>query len=261
MRLPPDKSLGQNFLSDRFCRKIVQTCAFTAEDNVLEIGPGKGALTSLLAGRVKHLWAVEKDERMVRFLRERLADAAGLTLVHADILAYSFDELPAGIKVVGNLPYNIATPIIRKVLGLTRPCAVFYAMLQKEYAQRLAARPSTKAYGALSCFVQFHAEVKVLWSVPPGAFSPPPKVHSSFVRLCPRATPPVRVWDKEAFFRLIRHAFQQRRKTIGNALGNMMDKQRLKAVLNAADIPARARPEDLSLADFARLAEHLKKEK
>lgn len=242
----PKRSLGQNFLVNPHVQeKIIAACALTKEDLVLEIGPGTGVLTRPLADRVKKVLAIEKDHYLAPRLEKEFA-GTNVTIEHADILKYPFELLPVPMKVVGNLPYNIATPIIEKVLAFRQKFSVFYMTVQLEYGNRIVAHPGNKEYGSLSCFVQYYAQAKRLFKIPPSAFSPAPKVDSCFLSLHMRAAPAHKAHDEEFLFKLIRTCFNQRRKTIRNSLSVIYGKETTEELLGALKIDPRLRAEDMS---------------
>ena len=250
----PKKSLGQNFLvSPHIQGKIIAASELAPEDVVLEIGPGKGVLTRPIAQRVRKVFAVEKDNYLAARLEQEFA-GTNVTIEHADILKYPFEQLPAPMKVVGNLPYNIATPIIEKVLAFRHKFPVFYMTVQLEYGNRIVAKPGSKDYGSLSCFVQYYARAKKIFRIPPSAFSPAPKVDSCFLSLRTRPGPADKARDEEFLFKLIRACFIQRRKTIRNSLAVVYGKEAAEELLRALKIDPRLRAEDLSLEDYVRLA-------
>ena len=250
----PKRSLGQHFLVDpRIRERIIAACDLTKDDVVLEIGPGKGALTRPLADRVKKVLAIEKDNFLAPQLEKEFA-GTNVTIEHADILKYPFEQLPAPMKVVGNLPYNIATPIIEKVLAFRHKFSVFYMTVQLEYGNRIVARPGNKEYGSLSCFVQYYAQAQKLFKIPPSAFRPAPKVDSCFLSLRMRPEPARKARDEEFLFKLIRACFSQRRKAIRNSLAVVYGREEGEELLRNLNIDPMLRAEDLSLEDYVRLA-------
>lgn len=266
------KRLGQNFLSDRrILEAIVDAADLSPEDRVLEIGPGQGVLTRELASRSGRVVAVELDRDLQPILAPLEAEFPDLTVIWADFLKLSWQDLglpETGTKVVANIPYYITTPILLKLLHeeelTTKPFAELTGrvsdillMMQAEVADRLCATPGTKDYGAISVLVQYAAEVSTVVKVPRTAFKPAPQVDSKVIRLRPRATPVVDVADPRVFFRVVRAAFNQRRKTLLNALSMSFDKDRLIAAAAATDLSLTRRGETLSLAEFARLANAL----
>jgi 16S rRNA (adenine1518-N6/adenine1519-N6)-dimethyltransferase len=240
----PRKRFGQHFLHDPgVLAKIVAAIAPGAADCMLEIGPGEGALTRLLLAKLNHLSAIEID----RDLAARLVDEfppGRLTLHCADALEFDFAALPAGVRVVGNLPYNISTPLLFRLAACAARLRDAHFMLQREVARRMAAKPSTPEYGRLSVMLQARFAMQQLFRVPAGAFRPPPQVESALVRMVPLAAPPA--CDAARFADVVRRAFSARRKTLRNALPGVD--------FAAFGIDPKLRPENLSAADYARIA-------
>jgi 16S rRNA (adenine1518-N6/adenine1519-N6)-dimethyltransferase len=263
----PRKRFGQHFLESAWVAKLVNSLDAQPADTFLEIGPGRGALTKPLLSRVNRIVAVEIDRDLAAALRRDADGSRGsseprLRVVEGDFLDVDLDEVLAGeprpVRVIGNLPYNVSSPILFKLLGAHdggRRFSDATLMLQREVADRLVARPGTKDYGALAIQVALHADVERVLTLPPGAFRPPPKVTSAVVRL--RFHPPSSdVGDPALFERLVRGVFLQRRKTLGNALKPVADSMGRSAsqLLDAAGIDPVRRPETLSLEEMARLA-------
>ena len=255
------KRFGQHFLEPVWADKVVDAIAPRPEDVFLEIGPGPGVLTLRLAPRVSRLTAVEIDRDLVAALAPRLP--ANATIVAGDVLALDLRQVAPGgepIRVAGNLPYNISSPILFRVLELAsaRPVTDATFMLQKEVAERIIARPGTSEYGVLSVLTQWHAEVSRLLAIPPGAFRPPPDVRSALIRIRFRPTP-LRLKDAALFERMVRSVFTQRRKTLANALAAFAAEVGAEstAALTAAAIDPRRRPETLEVIEMARLADTL----
>ena len=253
------KRLGQHFLQPEWAEKLVEAIRPQPEDAFLEIGPGPGALTLRLAPRVAHVTAIELDPDMIAALRPSLP--ANVTLVESDILDVDIAALTGGrpVRVAGNLPYNVSSPILFRLLEAHRAGAGLVdatLMLQREVAERIDADPGTKAYGVLSIFVQLHAEVRRLLTLPPGAFRPAPKVHSSVIQLTFRP-PAVRIADEMQFESMVRSMFTQRRKTLANALRPFAETRQVNAALalTQAGIDPARRPETLQLDELARLAD------
>jgi len=252
------KRYGQHFLQGAWADKVVDAIGPRASDHFLEIGPGPGALTLRLAPRVAHLTAIEVDAEMIASLRPHLP--ANVTLIEQDFLEADLGSLVPGseIRVAGNLPYNVSSPILFRLLDAHRTGRRLIdatLMLQREVAERITSRPGTKDYGVLSIFVQLHADVRKVLSLPPGAFRPAPKVHSAVVQL--RFRPPaVDVQDESQFESMVRSMFTQRRKTLSNALKPFADSRGRHApdALAAAGIDPIRRPETLQLEELARLA-------
>ena len=253
--MKPRKRFGQHFLAPAWADKVLEAIAPQTGDRFLEIGPGPGALTLRLAPRVAHLTAVEVDRDLATELAARLP--ANAEVVTEDFL--EFDPAPlvaAGpLRVAGNLPYNISSPILFKLITNADRLTDATLMLQREVADRLAARPGTKDYGVLTIFVTAQADVDRVLTLPPGAFRPAPKVHSAVVRL--RFKPHVVPAEfRDVFRRMVRSMFTQRRKTLNNALRTFADSigQSAPAALELAGIDARRRPETLSLGDLVALS-------
>ena len=260
--LRASKRLGQNFLVDaRVVRAIVDAADLSPADTVLEIGPGIGTLTQGLAESGARIVAVELDKKLPAVLAETLKGYDNVTVVPGDILKLDILRilnLGAGerFKVVANLPYYITTPILMALLEQHLPIERMVTMVQKEVAVRMTARPGSKDYGALSVAVQYHTDARIVMDVPPRAFMPAPEVTSAVIACRVRETPAVRPSDEKLFFRLVRAAFGQRRKTLLNALtGAGLTKEQCRAGLAAAGIAESLRGEQLSLADFARLSD------
>ena len=256
---PARKRFGQHFLEPAWVAKLVDALDARPDDTYLEIGPGRGALTVPLASRVKRLLAVEIDRDLAADLPAKVPD---IRLLQADFLDVDLTELlrdvPKPVRVVGNLPYNVASPILFKLLDDAddgRVLSDATLMLQKEVADRLVATPGSEGYGALAIQVALLADAERLLSLPPGAFRPPPKVKSAVVRLRFRA-PKVEVGDRTMFERLVRGLFLQRRKTLANALRPVADSVARSAteMIERAQVDGSKRPEALTLDDFARLA-------
>ncbi|MBM3250169.1 MAG: ribosomal RNA small subunit methyltransferase A [Candidatus Omnitrophica bacterium] len=265
MRLKPKKSLGQNFLADKNIRnKIISACDFKDTDTVIEIGAGRGELTSLIAPRVKLAYALEIDPRLGPCLEEISEKNANLRIIGEDALKADLtgilSKVRGKIKVVGNIPYCISTPIIEKLIGVREKVGGAFITVQKEFAQRIASLPGSKDYGALSCFVQYYTEPKILFFISRGCFWPVPKVDSAFLKLRFREKPAVYVGDPELLFKVIRASFNQRRKTLRSSLKKVIAAQKLEAFLRYYRIRSDIRPEQLSLQDFASLINYLKKD-
>ena len=264
------KSLGQNFLTEpNILRKIVETAGIDENTNVIEVGPGIGALTEQLARNAAQVLAFEIDDRLLPVLQDTLAPYPNVTVVHQDVLEADLvkttgevftKDLP--IKVVANLPYYITTPIMMHFLESDLPVAEMVVMMQREVADRISAAPGTKAYGSLTIAVQYYMEAKLAFIVPKTVFVPQPNVDSAILKLTRRPTPAVAVTDEQAFFRLTEAAFQLRRKTLWNNLLHAYGKDNatkawLTKSLEEAGIDPKRRGETLSLAEFAALSNAL----
>jgi 16S rRNA (adenine1518-N6/adenine1519-N6)-dimethyltransferase len=249
------RRFGQHFLAPAWADKVVQAIAPVPSDRFLEIGPGPGALTLRLAPRVAHLTAIEIDRDLAGDLAPRLPRSAEIVvgdILEVDLAPY----LAAGpLRVAGNLPYNISSPILFKLLAHADALIDATVMLQLEVAERLVARPRTKDYGVLTIFASAQADVQRLLTLPPGAFKPPPRVHSAVVKLTfkPSVVP---IDVRPVFDRMVRTTFMQRRKTLANALRPFAESlgREPKAALEAAGIDPIRRPETLDLPELVRLA-------
>ncbi|MFS9173376.1 16S rRNA (adenine(1518)-N(6)/adenine(1519)-N(6))-dimethyltransferase RsmA [uncultured Streptococcus sp.] len=267
------KSFGQNFLTDtNILQKIVDTAEIDKKVNVIEIGPGIGALTEFLAESAAEVMAFEIDDRLVPILADTLRDFDNVTVVNQDILKvdlaqyiaeFKNPDLP--IKVVANLPYYITTPILMHLIESGIPFSEFVVMMQREVADRISAQPNTKAYGSLSIAVQYYMTAKVAFIVPRTVFVPAPNVDSAILKMVRRNQPAVEVQDEKFFFKISKASFVHRRKTLWNNLTSHFGKSeetksKLTAALERADLSPSVRGEALSLEEFARLADALKSE-
>ena len=255
-KAPPKKNLGQHFLTDRgIIEHIVHAVDPRPGDNLVEIGPGQGAITFPLLKKHGKLTVIEFDRDLITPLSEAAHGVGELTIVHKDVLQVDFDKLAGEgrIRLVGNLPYNISTPILFHVLEHCLHVRDMHFMLQKEVVDRMAAAPGGKVYGRLSVMLQAVCEVTPLFDVPPQSFNPPPKVDSAVVRLVPRDPAGIGIRDHALFEAVVRDAFAQRRKTLRNALGKLCTAEQLQAV----GIKPETRAEQLPVADFIRLSNHL----
>jgi len=254
-RRPAKKRFGQHFLEPAWIEKVIHAIAPQADETFLEIGPGRGALTLPLAARAKAVIACEVDRDLAADLRDTAPP--NVTIVEGDFLEASDLGLPTStMRVAGNLPYNVASPIMFKLADLFEaglPFTDATLMLQREVAERLIAAPGGRQYGVLSVLLQHVAEVRMILKLPAGAFRPPPKVLSSLVQLRFHDADPA-VPDREAFAAIVRSVFSRRRKTLSNALRALQPGPAPAAVLALAELDGRRRPETLSVAEFARLA-------
>lgn len=250
MKHIPRRRFGQNFLVDEhYLERIVAAVHPQPGENLVEIGPGLAALTRRLIARCGHLAAVEIDRDLVARLSGEFPPSA-LTLHNADALQFDFGSLGAELRVVGNLPYNISTPILFHLASFAPRLRDLHLMLQKEVVQRMAAAPDTPDYGRLSVMLQAGFAVDKLFTVPPGAFRPAPKVDSMVVRLVPLGERAPAIIDPKRFAALVAAAFGQRRKTLRNTLAPWFDATRLEAL----GVNPGARGETLAVADYVRLA-------
>lgn len=264
------KSLGQNFLIDtNILRNIVEYGEVSEKTAAIEIGPGIGALTEQIAKRAGKVFAFEIDQRLLPILEDTLSPYDNITVIHKDILKADVTELIGEelkayeeVRVIANLPYYVTTPIIMKLLQEGLPLKSITVMLQKEVAERMAAKPGTKEYGSLSIAVQYFTQAETVMIVPKTVFVPQPNVDSAVIRLVVREEPPVRVKDEDFFFEVVRASFGQRRKTILNNLqSNLPDgkakKQGIEAALATTSIDPKRRGETLSIEEFGALSDEL----
>ncbi len=251
----PRKRFGQNFLHDaQVVARIAAAIDPRPGEHLVEIGPGLGALTEILLPQVGEMDVIELDRDLIPRLSRHCGGLGELRIHAADALAFDFSGLADDgrpLRIVGNLPYNISTPLMFHLLAYRNQIRDMHFMLQKEVVERLAATPGSKDYGRLSVIMQYHCRVEALFRVPPGAFNPPPKVESAVVRLTPWAAPPVAVQDLAQFQRVVTQAFSQRRKTLRNTLKGLVDAETMQAL----GIDPTRRAETLDLAEFAALAE------
>jgi 16S rRNA (adenine1518-N6/adenine1519-N6)-dimethyltransferase len=258
MRLKPKKNLGQNFLVDQnIQRKIIAACAFRPSDTVLEIGAGRGDLTRLIAEKAAKVYALEIDSHFCLLLREALWNYPGVSVIRQDILKFDFKKhlrpVKSKVKVFGNIPYYITTPIIERLITFRNKIEAVYLTVQKEFARRIVAVPGSKEYGSFSCFVQYYAQPKILFAIKKTSFYPSPKVDSCFLKL---EIKPKAMLGKEKegmLFKIIRAAFCQRRKTLRNSLKGVISRQRLEIFFQKYNLDPNIRPEDLGLQEFINL--------
>jgi 16S rRNA (adenine1518-N6/adenine1519-N6)-dimethyltransferase len=250
----PRKRFGQNFLvSPGIIRKIVEAIGPGHDDLVVEIGPGLGALTEPLLALVERLHVVEIDRDLIARLRERFPPER-LLIHEGDALAFDFASLGTGLRIVGNLPYNISSPLLFHFARYADRVTDMHFMLQDEVVERMVAEPSTPAYGRLSVMLQYRFHMEKLLDVPPGSFRPAPKVNSAIVRMIPMRPEEIRVRDEAAFAAVVAAAFGQRRKTLRNTLREFLT----DADFGELGIDPQLRAENLGVAEFARIAEGLK---
>jgi 16S rRNA (adenine1518-N6/adenine1519-N6)-dimethyltransferase len=264
--LHPLRRYGQSFLQDKnMIAKIVDAADIRKGDTVLEIGPGLGIMTGLIAERAKEVIAIEIDPYMVNILTETLSDQANLKIIQTDVLTYDLaDALPESspekLNVIGNVPYNISTPILFHLMAFRKKIKSITIMLQKEVADRLAASPGTKTYGIPSVVVSMYAQVIPVMNVPPECFYPKPKVTSSVIRIDIRESPLVELRSEDFFSAMVKTAFSQRRKTLFNNLKGIKLPDRdadISSALDKAGIDGKRRAETLSVTEFGRLSNAL----
>lgn len=260
------KSLGQNFLiNDEVINETVNSANITEDDLIIEIGPGLGILTEKMLEKAKKVMAIELDNRMVKILNERFYQYSNFEIINEDILKVDLktliekekkENLIKNVKVVANLPYYITTPIIMKLLEDKLDIQTITVMVQKEVADRLVANPSEKLSGAITYSVNYYCETKKIIDVLNDSFIPEPEVNSSVIQLKLRKNPPVQVKDESKFFKLIKVSFMQRRKTFINGVSNskLVDKNKLKQILNELQIDENIRGENLTMEQFAEIS-------
>ena len=245
------KRFGQHFLTDRhYIDRIVNAIAPMPDEVIVEIGPGPGAITAPLATKLNHLHAVEIDRHLAAALRSRFSENK-LTLHEENVLTFDFGKLESRFRCVGNLPYNISTPFLFHLAGFAAKLIDATFMLQKEVVDRMVAAPDTEAYGRLSVMLQYRFAMRRLFDVPPGAFSPPPKVDSALVRMVPLNADRLRANDEARFAAIVTAGFGQRRKTLSNTLKPYLTADQILAL----GIDPKRRGETLSVAEFVALAD------
>lgn len=260
--LSPRKRFGQNFLiREELAERIVEHCRLKADDVAVEIGPGAGALTLRIAARVRQLVAVEKDIGLAEYLREETAEWSRVEIVEGDFLEFDLGEAArrhdaAKVAVVGNIPYNITTPVIERIFEQRQYVRSAVLLVQKEYAERLSAAAGTPEYGSLTLFARYHALMEPLMNIRASAFWPTPGVDSMLVRFFLRDHPPVEVPDEALLFRIIRGSFHMRRKQLMNTLEESLGlpKDKIERLTRHAGVDPKRRGETLTLEEFAKLA-------
>jgi 16S rRNA (adenine1518-N6/adenine1519-N6)-dimethyltransferase len=247
------KRFGQNFLTDQaIIQSLVDAISPKSDDLMVEIGPGLGALTQPLLKKLNALHVVEIDRDIIAWMQNTYA-ANKVIIHHSDVLKFDFTTIGERIRVVGNLPYNISSPILFHLLDNVDGIIDMHFMLQKEVVERMVAAPSTAAYGRLSVMLQYHLHMEYLITVPPEAFEPAPKVESAFVRCVPHSTLPFIAKDTALFAKVVMAAFGQRRKTLRNTLKGLLD----DAGFSQLNIDSQLRAENLSVAQFVTIANFL----
>ncbi len=247
------KRFGQNFLTDQgIIDSLVSAISPQADDLMVEIGPGLGALTKPLLQKLNMLHVVEVDRDIISWMQKEYANNS-ITIHNSDALKFDFGSLGEHLRVVGNLPYNISTPILFHLLDNVKHITDMHFMLQKEVVERMVAEPSTAAYGRLSVMLQYRLQMEYLFTVPPEAFDPAPKVESAFVRCVPYTKLPCVANDESLFAQVVTAAFSQRRKTLRNTLKGLLDDDGFAAL----NMDSQQRAENLSVAEFVAIANHL----
>ena len=247
------KKFGQNFLKDSsIIHSIIQSIQPLQDDLLVEIGPGLGALTKPLLEKTKHLFAIELDRDIVNWMQNQYSKN-NITIFNEDVLNFNFHQFDKKIRIVGNLPYNISTPILFKCIEDIKIITDLHFMLQKEVVDRMIAAPSSSEYGRLSVMLQYYFAMEHLVHVPKESFDPEPKVESSFVRLIPYDNYPFVANNIDQFGKIVKEAFSQRRKTIRNTLKNFMNANDFENI----DINPQLRAENLSVSDFVKISNYL----
>jgi len=250
----PRKRFGQNFLHDKMIiQRIVNSINPRQDDHVVEIGPGEGALTELVLDKIGRIDVVELDRDLIPLLKIRFVLQDGLSIHQADALKFDFCQLQNSsekLRIIGNLPYNISTPLLFHLFEHSHCIQDMHFMLQKEVVDRIVAKPGDSAYGRLGVMLQYFCHAEYIFTVKPGAFHPPPKVDSAIVRLVPHEKPPVDIQNFDEFSKLVNFSFTQRRKTLRNILKGKLD----SAGIEALGLDPTIRPERLSLADFTNIS-------
>ena len=250
----PRKRFGQHFLTDPgVIDAIVSSIAPQEDDVIVEIGPGPGAITTPIAESCGHLHAIELDRDLAARLRTQFTGSDRVTIHEADALSFDFSELGTSLRIVGNLPYNISTPLMFHLLHQRELISDMHFMLQKEVVDRMAANPGSKAYGRLTIMLGCYLDIEALFDVDRLAFEPPPKVTSAVVRLRPLTSDSIDIRDSRVLTRLVAAAFGQRRKTLRNALREHVSEEDLYSL----DIDPGLRPENIAIPDWVALANHL----
>lgn len=264
-KLRANKSLGQNFLiNEQIIDDIVNVSNVTADDVIIEIGPGLGSLTAKLADNAKKVIAIELDENMINILSERFSLYKNVEIIHADVLKVDLNKLIDGeenVKVVANLPYYITTPIVMKLLEEKLKINSITVMVQKEVGERFCATPGGKEYGAITVSINYYTSPKIVLDVPKENFNPVPEVDSCVVKLDLK-NEHIELKDEKLFFRLIKTTFSQRRKNIGNSLtGGGISKQEVKEMLEELNLDVNLRAENLSIDQYAKIANYIAKDR
>ncbi|MCK5139820.1 MAG: ribosomal RNA small subunit methyltransferase A [Thermodesulfovibrionia bacterium] len=251
------RRFGQHFLFDQqIISKIIACSMVTTNDTVIEIGPGPGTMTRLLAEQVKTVIAIEIDRKLIKKLKESVSMRPNIVIINADALRFPYETVKGKFKVVANIPYYITTPLLFRLLEFKKKIPSMTLLLQKEVAQRITASPGSKDYGVLSITTQLHTKPELKLIVSKGAFSPPPEVDSAVVHFAVYTQPHFKIKNEDFFLRVVKTAFSKRRKTIFNSLRSFKG---IKEALNKTGVDSQLRPETLSIKDFIRLAETLEK--
>jgi 16S rRNA (adenine1518-N6/adenine1519-N6)-dimethyltransferase len=250
----PRKRFGQNFLHDpNIINRIVSAIQPKTDQNILEIGPGKGAITFPVLDRCKKMTAIELDRDLIKILTAQYPAHGELNLISADALTVDFSDFGDQLRVIGNLPYNISSPLLFHLLEYRQHIQDMHFMLQKEVVDRMAANPGSKTFGRLSVMIQTYCQVSKIINVPPGAFNPPPAVDSAIVRLTPIADKDITAHDRSKLAKLVSLAFSQRRKTLRNNFRGLIEPEQMQGI----DISPTERAENLHIEQFIALSKLL----
>jgi 16S rRNA (adenine1518-N6/adenine1519-N6)-dimethyltransferase len=260
MQIKPKRRLGQNFLVDaNIQKKIIGALELRPTDVILEIGAGSGQLTGLIAQKAKKVYALEIDRNLCEILKDNLKGRLNVEIINCDILKFNlrayFGQQKGKIKVVGNIPYYISSPIIEHLINYRKRISSIFITVQKEFAKRVIARAGSKDYGSFSCFVQYYMEPEIIFNIKKTCFRPAPKVDSSLLSMKIRRKPLLKKEQEEFFFKVVRAAFNKRRKTLRNSLHGIISLDKLRQFFVKFDIDINTRPEQLSREDFINLAE------
>lgn len=254
----PKRYLGQNFLTDRnIQKKIILNCNLDKNDIVLEVGPGRGELTQLIAKSSARVYAVEIDSDLCKILEDKFFNFKNVVIIRADILKLNikkyFSFFSGRLKVIGNIPYYISTPILEHLIRYSDKIDSIFITLQKEFAQRIVAKPGSKDYGSFSCFIQYYTEPKIIFDIKKTCFYPMPKVDSSFLKLVIKRKRPLTKSQEKRLFEIIRIAFNQRRKMLKNTLKEFFTLDKLNTFFKKYNLSYSIRPEEVSIDDFVNL--------
>jgi 16S rRNA (adenine1518-N6/adenine1519-N6)-dimethyltransferase len=255
----PKKSLGQSFLIDKNVqRKIIDACELNDAQTVLEIGPGRGELTRLILAKAKFAYAVELDSCLCTALKEQFRYCGKVRIICGDILKFNFNrylsKVPNKVKIIGNIPYYITTPILEYLIAHKVKISSIFLTVQKEFAKRIVGGPGSKNYGAINCFIQYHADPRVIFTIKKECFRPQPKVDSCLLRLDIKEESRLEEKEERRLFRVVRTAFNQRRKTLRNSLKTIIPAPRLTRFFLNTNLSPNIRPENLTLENFIELA-------
>ncbi len=256
----PNKKLGQNFIKDfRIIDHIAQAAELSEEDEVLEIGPGLGALTFALANKAQRVVAIEKDSKLFEHLRELFNDYTNVEFINQDALKTDYGNFYRGskLKAIANLPYSVSSPVLFKLLEARQYFSSMVLMLQHEVGERITAPPGGKTYGSISVLLQAYCDITSEFRVSPESFWPKPKVDSVVLKFVPLETPRAEISDDRLFEKVVRAAFSSRRKMLGNSLQSGFSKELVVEALNQSGIDSKRRAETLSVEEFAKLTENI----